>query len=146
MDYRKIAEEFCSIRALSAKRMTEVENSVSARGEASVLLFLSQTEGEVLAGQIARSLELSTSRGTNILNSLEKKGLVQRRSDSRDKRKVYIFLTQEGRSFIEEKHQEAIRHFERIFRKLGQEDSENYIRIMKRFYRIMEEEIREFEE
>ncbi|HJD37907.1 MAG TPA: MarR family transcriptional regulator, partial [Candidatus Blautia ornithocaccae] len=92
------------------------------------------------------SLELSASRGTNILNSLEKKGLVQRRSDSRDKRKVYIFLTQEGRSFIEEKHQEAIRHFERIFRKLGQEDSENYIRIMKRFYRIMEEEIREFEE
>lgn len=100
MDYRKIAEEFCSIRALSAKRMTEVENSVSARGEASVLLFLSQTEGEVLAGQIARSLELSASRGTNILNSLEKKGLVQRRSDSRDKRKVYISLTQEGRALL----------------------------------------------
>lgn len=141
MDYREIAEEFCSIRAWNAKTMAGVEKCVSARGEAGVLLLLSQAGREVLAGQIARSLELSASRGTNIVNSLERKGLVQRRSGSADKRKVYISLTQNGKSYIEAKHQEAVRRFERIFQRLGKEDSEAYLRIMKRFLELMEDEI-----
>lgn len=141
MDFRELAEEFCQMRIMYAKKTASVEESLSAKGEANVLLFLHSLNKEILAGQIARKLDLSASRVTNILNSLEKKGLIQKRIDAADKRRVYIFLTEHGRSFIRKKQEEVLYRYENIFRRLGMEDTQNYIRIMKKFAVLMEEEM-----
>lgn len=141
MDYGKIAEEFCRIRAVNARKIEQIERTVSARGEANILLLLAGADKEMLAGELSRSSGLSVSRVTNILNSLEKKGLIARRSDCADKRKVYIALTDTGRAYIMEKHTEVVRQYEKVFRRLGEEDSLEYLRLMKKFSDIMNEEI-----
>ena len=141
MCYRELAEDFCQMRIQSARKMSRVEEALSAKGEANVMLFLSTMEEEVLAGQIARQLGLSASRITNILNSLEKKGLIQKHTDASDKRRVYISLTDSGRDFFRERQEEVLERYASLFRKLGAEDTKNYLRILKKLDALMDEEI-----
>ncbi|HIR94352.1 MAG TPA: MarR family transcriptional regulator [Candidatus Egerieimonas intestinavium] len=141
MDYREIAEEFCQIWAVNARRMEKMEKSLSARGEGHILRFLAQAGSEMPAGQLSRISGLSVSRVTNILNSLEKKALIRRRADQEDRRRVFISLTDTGRTFIEEKYQEVVEAYEKAFRRLGERDSLEYIRLIKKFSAIMSEEV-----
>lgn len=141
MDFRELAEEFCQMRIVYAKKMADVEKALSAKGEANVLLFLYSFEQEILAGQIAKNLELSPSRVTNILNSLDKKRLIKKRIDSSDKRRVYISLTEYGKQYIKQKHQDVVSRYENIFRQLGIQDAQNYIRIMKKFSALIEKDM-----
>ena len=138
MDYRELAEEFCQMRIKNAKTAARIEDTVTIKGETNVLLFLAGAKEAILAGKIAKELNLSASRGTNILNSLEKKGLIERSSDKEDRRKVYISLTDEGKLLIAHKHDEMVGRLEKVFRSLGEEDSKEYIRIMKKLLRIMD--------
>ncbi|MGI6007115.1 MAG: MarR family winged helix-turn-helix transcriptional regulator [Ruminococcus sp.] len=140
MNYKELAEEFCQMRILCAKKMAGTFLSHQAHGEGNVLFFLLSVNEEVLAGQIARRLNLSASRVTNILNSLVKKGLVQKRTDSSDKRYVYVSMTEKGKELVLRKYQESILRYEKIFRRLGMEDTVNYIRIVKKLNRLIDEE------
>ncbi|TGK06748.1 MarR family transcriptional regulator [Leptospira semungkisensis] len=56
------------------------------------LLF---TNGPQTAGEIAKTMGLSTGAVTSLIDRLEKKGLVERKNDPNDRRKVRIFLTQD---------------------------------------------------
>lgn len=137
MEYRKAAEELYEIRLHDARKAAQLD-AVVVRGEANVLLFLANHEGRCLAGDIARGLGLSASRATIILNSLKKKGLIAKERDEMDKRKVYISLTKEGDEEVLRRREEVIVKFEEMFRELGQKDTEEYIRIMRRLFEIME--------
>lgn len=141
MEYREIAEEFCRIRAVHARKMETIEKAISARGEANLLLSLAHADREMLAGELSRSLGLSVSRVTNILNSLEKKSFIRKRSDTGDKRRVYVSLTDTGRAYIMEKHEEVVRQVEKVFQRGGKEDALEYLRLMKKFSAIMSEEM-----
>ncbi len=141
MDYREIAEEFCRIWIVNARKMEKVEKSLPARGEANLLLSLARSGREMLAGELSKSSGLSVSRVTNILNSLEKKELITKRSDDVDKRKVYVSLTDAGRSYIIEGHGKIVGQYEKVFRRLGEEDSMEYLRLIKKFSEIMGEEL-----
>ncbi|MGI6010311.1 MAG: MarR family winged helix-turn-helix transcriptional regulator [Ruminococcus sp.] len=140
MTYKDLAEEFCQMHILCAKKMAGSALSRPAQGERNVLFFLLSVDKEILAGQIARKLNLSASRVTNILNSLVKKGLVQKRIDPTDKRHVYVSMTEEGKKYVCQKYREVISMYENVFRKLGMEDSVNYIRIVKRLSVLFDEE------
>ena len=134
-----MAEEFCQMRIKNAKTAARIEDTVTVKGETNVLLLLAGAKEAILAGRIAKELNLSASRGTNILNSLEKKGLLERSSDKEDRRKVYISLTDEGKQLIARKHDEMVGRLEKVFYSLGEEDSKEYIRIMKKLLQIMDE-------
>ncbi|WP_281275530.1 MarR family winged helix-turn-helix transcriptional regulator [Leptospira sarikeiensis] len=56
------------------------------------LLF---THGPQTAGEIAKTMGLSTGSVTSLIDRLEKKGLVERKNDPEDRRKVRVFLTQD---------------------------------------------------
>ncbi len=137
MDYRKIAKEFCNMRIQDAKKVSQIEQAIAVKGETNVLLFLVEYKEGVLAGQIAKKLGLSASRATNILNSLEKKGMIERKNDCKDKRKVYISITDAGRKKILDKYNEVVGKFELVFRELGEEDTREFVRIMKRLMGII---------
>ncbi|PJZ25812.1 transcriptional regulator [Leptospira hartskeerlii] len=53
------------------------------------------TQGPQTAGEISKSMGLSTGAVTSLIDRLEKKGLVERKNDPNDRRKVRIFLTQD---------------------------------------------------
>lgn len=137
MEYRKMAEDFCHMRTLNAKKISQIEAAILVRGEINALLLLEGQKEKILAGRVAEYLGLSAGRGTNILNNLEKKGLIEKSNDGNDRRKVYISLTEAGREYIVRKHQKVIEKYEEIFRELGLQDARDYVRITKKMVTIM---------
>ncbi len=69
-------------------------------GENGVLCRLHIHEGRLSSGELAETMGLTSGRIANILKSLERKGMVQRERDSRDRRHVIAVLTDQGREKI----------------------------------------------
>lgn len=56
--------------------------------------------GSVTAGNLARSVSLSQGTVTSILDRLERKNLLRRVRSTEDKRKVVVFLSEEGKAAL----------------------------------------------
>lgn len=111
--------------------------SATLRGEAAVLRLLG-TSGEAMsAGSISQRLGMRTSRIAAVLNSLEKKGLIARRSDAQDKRRVMVHLTDDGMAQHMKHHQGARAHTIALLTALGEEDAEAFVRVISRMLDIL---------
>lgn len=53
-------------------------------------------------GALSKQLELSPSRLTRILDTLEKRGYISRRISDTDRRNIWVNLTDKGKSIIED--------------------------------------------
>jgi DNA-binding MarR family transcriptional regulator len=53
--------------------------------------------GPITAGELARRAALTTGAVTGVLDRLESKGIIRRRRDEQDRRKVYAEVTEEAR-------------------------------------------------
>lgn len=76
---------------------------------------------------------------TNILKNLEKKNYIVRESDAKDMRRVSVTLTGSGREYIAGVYEKMIDQHEKIFRALGEHDSLELVRILKRGHDLMTE-------
>lgn len=66
-------------------------------------LIILQIVGRVdnaLPSQIARDAKLTQATVTSLIDKLERRGMVQRRRDTEDRRRVFIDLTDEGRAAL----------------------------------------------
>jgi DNA-binding MarR family transcriptional regulator len=61
-----------------------------------LLLQAIRNKGEVTIGELANEVSLSQATVTNILDRLEKRGLVYRQRSQSDKRKVHAYLTDQA--------------------------------------------------
>jgi DNA-binding MarR family transcriptional regulator len=66
-------------------------------------LSVLDTQEPVTAGQLAKSADLNPGTVTGMLDDLEKKGIVERRPDPRDRRLVMVSLTDTGRAILAER-------------------------------------------
>jgi DNA mismatch repair ATPase MutS len=67
-----------------------------------------------------------------VLNGLEDKGLITRRIDKNDRRKVVVSLTETGRAAEEAQRAEFIGHAAAMLAKLGDDDAKEFVRIIKK--------------
>ena len=82
---------------LHSKQITRLSGLTSSQ---LVLLKSIEQQERVTAGEIAQRISLSQATVTTILDRLQSKGLVERERDSADKRRVYVRLTDAGRSAL----------------------------------------------
>ncbi len=68
---------------------------------------------------------------TRILNLLEKRGCIERRPDSADKRIYRLFLTETGRNLQEELTPIVTGHLDQLFNGLTPEDCKNMRRVLE---------------
>jgi DNA-binding MarR family transcriptional regulator len=61
-----------------------------------LLLKAIREKGEVAIGELAHDINLSQATVVNILDRLERRGMIYRRRSTRDKRKVHAYLTNHG--------------------------------------------------
>lgn len=61
-----------------------------------------EQEGPVTAGALAKAADLNPASITALLDSLEERGIAQRRRDENDRRCVVVTLTDEGREVLAE--------------------------------------------
>lgn len=109
------------LAAASHSASGEFHQKVRARGirvpEWRVLACLCDEDGQMLT-RLAGFALMEQSRMTKVVDQMAMKGLVSRRSDVADRRRVRIFLTGEGRALAEELVAEARRHEESLAREL----------------------------
>ena len=131
MEEENLGEELYNLLAELLNRKINRTVQDSLRGEYGVLRYLVYVEDKVSAGNLTEQLRVVPGRMTDILNSLEGKGLIKRCRDERDKRKVHVCITKAGREEAEEKREFIRREYKGMFELLGRKDTEELIRLLK---------------
>lgn len=109
----------------------------SMKGEAFLLLYLLQKNEKCSPGELSRVMKISSARVAAALNNLERKEMIVRLTDDRDKRKVFVELTEEGKKQAKKCRQIPQGMVERLMEQLGEEDSRQMLRILRRINGIM---------
>ena len=74
-----------------------------------------------------------------VYHALEEKGYIQRSSNKTDRRVVYVKLTEEGKLYLEEQNIKFKNFTCKVVEKMGEEDTDNLIRLFDKLYNIIEE-------
>lgn len=103
----------------------------SIRGEYGVLRYLLYVQDKVSAGVLTGQLHVVPGRMTDILNSLESKGWIERHRDEDDRRRVVVCITEEGKKQAKKMRSYIRKEYQGMFQLLGQKDTEELIRLLK---------------
>ncbi|OMI26537.1 MarR family transcriptional regulator [Bacillus haynesii] len=131
------------IEAFSRLRYTKMKQSFPSvewkKTEAKALMFLNEENGEgKMASEISRALHVTSPFVTQLLNRMEKKGLVLRRMDEDDKRIVRIFLTDEGKKAADDALKGLNRWFLQLSRFLGEDESRQFADLILKLSEFIE--------
>lgn len=91
-------------------------------GEGAVLALLSHYPQGVSPSFISDKLYISRARVTNILNALRNKNYVTMKVNEKDRRKMFVVLTEDSRQMIQHRIRENELFFDIIYEKVGEED------------------------
>lgn len=93
-----------------------------------------QSKDGLMVSELSRMLGIKPPSVTQMINSLEDKGLVERNIDPADRRAVRVRLTQKGLDFSRETMQRFVERIEGLVRFLGEEDAWEFIRLLGKSY------------
>jgi DNA-binding MarR family transcriptional regulator len=105
-----------------------------------LLLQAIRTNAEVTIGELAKNINLSQATVTNILDRLEKRGMVFRERSKNDKRKVHAYLTDKGTALIKEAPTPLQDHFIKRFRDLQDWEQSMILSSLERIAQMMDAE------
>ena len=137
MDYEALARAMLSKMYTLNKTRPQRTLNEAMRGETFVLQYIIHSGGPVLPSEISHFMNISTARTAAALNSLERKGLVTRRIDPADRRRILVELTGQGKAFASEKQAHMLLHATKMLEQLGETDSVELLRILGRVTDIM---------
>ena len=109
------------------------------RGMGFVLLMLENSDREIVAGDIAEGMNVSTARVAALLKKMEQNGLITRENSSSDARRTVVKITPKGRETILEKRAEFLKKTELLIEKVGMKDLEEFIRISRKIRDVLDE-------
>ncbi|BAE85602.1 MarR family winged helix-turn-helix transcriptional regulator [Desulfitobacterium hafniense] len=136
MDYTKLAEEFLEKMYRVNRHRSHKQINESMQGELFVLQYIALHEGDVLPSEISNKMGISSARVAATLNSLEKKGLITRRIDTSDRRRILVELTLNGKEEAEKHFQMILKNVAEMLSALGERDAKEYVRIIGRLSEI----------
>jgi len=131
MDYDRLAQEFMETMHHMHKRKAQKQLNDSMQGESFVLFFVSQHKENVTPSDISNAMGITSARIAATLNGLENKGFIERRIDVEDRRRILINLTDAGKEQVKQHYETVMKTTKNMLKYLGEEDSKNFIRIMK---------------
>lgn len=132
MNYNRLADDlFDGLVRYSQTRFCAVPAEFST-GEVGVLVHLSMMTDDASAGELSERLGLSTARVAAVLNTLEKKKMITRRRSAKDRRKVFVHITDYGRELVNKKRHEGLECAEALLERLGENDARALVRIVGR--------------
>lgn len=135
MNYNKKAEEIFETLTKRKKYIGELSSNIS-QGESGVLLYLLNINSNVSQSELSEKLEVTMPRIVAVINTLQKKELIEKNVDSTDKRKSIISITNKGKDNIIKKKEDAIKFIENVIKELDEQEIEQYIAISKKIERI----------
>ena len=113
--------------------MEELKAAGLTIGQPKILDYLKDHDGSNQK-QIAKACFLEAGSLTTILNKMEEKGLIQRRTLNGNRRSFHIFMTEEGK----QKQQLVDKAFEKVEKKalehISEEEFRNFMAVYKKIY------------
>lgn len=109
-----------------------------SRGELHLLWYIHSKADAVLPGELKRVMDVSTARIAHLLNTLEARGYIRRNISSDDHRRVEIRLTEVGKRNFEQVCARIHRRLTAIADALGEEDTEQFLRLSERIAALSE--------
>lgn len=110
-------------------------------GELAVLgLLCSKEDTPMSSGDIAKTLDIKTSRMAALLNALEKKKQIKRTRAIDDKRITYVTLTDEGRNLCMNAMNEIVRKIQKAYEVLGKDEMEHLKVTLRKLCEISKED------
>ncbi|MBD5131332.1 MAG: winged helix-turn-helix transcriptional regulator [Clostridiales bacterium] len=129
---REFLERFDKLRPKDAfKRLDDNDRTAHL-----ILLLLCRAEGEVCAGDLSAKLCMSTPRVAAGLKALESRGLITRRAQAKDARKVVVTVTDAGRAEYDKHEKERLNFAMSVIDEIGEDDLNEFLRILGRFHEI----------
>ncbi|OJF75931.1 MAG: hypothetical protein BKP49_09755 [Treponema sp. CETP13] len=132
MDYEDLAKQLIKSRIRLLDFPLGESMFLENRGERMVMGFLTHEKEVASPSVLASKCQVSTARIACILNSLEKKGLICRKTDSNDKRKINVRATQKGYDMGKLHERNVVSNTKKLLEFLGEKDAKEHVRIMKR--------------
>ena len=102
----------------------------SVRGENMALGFIKSEGGSTYPKDIELAMGISSARVAAIIKKLEQRNLVIRTDDKIDRRKTLVTLTKQGEEVALETEKKIMYALGQMFAYLGEEDYENFVRII----------------
>ena len=132
MDYRVVEDEMKVL--CQSKRWKNLIGLIDDgyKGMFVILRILQASETNVVAGELARIMNVSTARIARALNTLEGKNYIRRERDETDARKVVIRLTETGKQALEERKREVKAIFDPMFANLTEKETSTLFFILRK--------------
>ena len=111
----------------------------SLRGENAVLTYLVHHSTEIHPSELAEKLSLVPGRMTDILNTLEKKGMIRREKDPEDRRRVLVMITPKGIRNVTERREQIRMQYSGLYEALGLEDMIKLIELLVKVNQYFDE-------
>lgn len=120
--------------SIGERLLEELAESDLTYSQMQALRYLA-THRRVTVGDLAEGLNISYPSATNMVHRLEKKGLIRRVANPRDRRQVGLLLTDEGRSLIERVDAERRQRFARVLATMSDTERHAFINGLSAFIR-----------
>lgn len=91
----------------------------------------------IKVSELSELLKISPPSVSQMVNLLENKDLVERINTKNDRRVVYIRLTDQGKSVLEDVTKNFLLFTDEIVHRLGTEEADHLIRLIDRLYEII---------
>ena len=102
-------------------------------GQPKVLEYLSEHDGSNQT-EIARGCHIEAASLTSVLNRMEERKLLERRTLNGNRRTYYVFLTSQGRDLAEKVRETFARLEEEAFQSVPRADREAFLRVFASIY------------
>ncbi len=146
MSTAMLAREILETLSNMEKRNVLSKRKFLLKGEDLFLVVLDETGGMSTPSKLAEYTDFTPARLSAIIKSLQAKGYLVRQQDELDKRCSIIEITEKGTENSKKIKEAAIRNSLDIIEKLGEKDSLEFLRLMKKLFDIMENEEKEGKE
>ncbi|KRN28596.1 hypothetical protein IV38_GL000795 [Lactobacillus selangorensis] len=113
-------------------------------GQRRVLRILGEDDG-MMQGELAEKLDIRPSSLTDLLKKMEQSEWIERRPDEADKRIVRIYLTEKGRTHLEEVKQERDNMENGLFDALNDDEKKQMAALMEKVYQDLKEKNKDVE-
>lgn len=115
------------------------EATASISGEEGLLHYLAYKKNGVSSGFLKEQLDVGSGRMADILKRLKEKELISRRDDPKDSRKVIVYITEQGREHAVRTNERLYVWYRKLQAYLGEHDSRELVRILRRLGSFEEE-------
>ena len=111
----------------------------SQKGIGFVLVYLHKAQHKVIAGDLARELNVSTARIAALLRKMENDKLIVRHHSPLDARQTVVEITEKGSTYVNKMKEQMLMKTELLIDKVGKKDLEEFIRISHKIKEAFEE-------